>query len=451
MNKIFKLLWAAAFMAAGVCPYANALNGAWRGKLAFGQMELPLIFNFTENSPGLTECTLDSPSQGATGIPTNVMLCTTDSISLECKPIGASFNGIIADNEITGKFIQHGFTFPMTLKPDDPLEERRPQTPRPPYPYTVIDTVFTAQDGATLSASLTLPADMNNKGIPAIVLVTGSGPQNRDEELFGHKPFAVIADYLARNGVASLRYDDRGCGKSTGDFLKGTTFVFKDDAKSGIDFLRKYKGIGKVGVLGHSEGGTIAFMLAGEKQPDFIISLAGMAESGKETLMKQNIRSLEKAGITGKDMENCTALISKLFDTMAEQGLKGIRTAINPDSLARVNNLTLPQMVMASLQSTQKVRTPWFDTFLTIDPKESLSEIKCPVLAINGDKDTQVDAEANLSIIKKMVPKAEIKKMPSLNHLMQHAKTGEIPEYNELRETISPEVLEIILDFVKRL
>ncbi|MDE5612646.1 MAG: alpha/beta hydrolase [Odoribacter sp.] len=443
-------LWfiATAFTLLLLCNDACALKGTWRGKLVFGQTELPLVFNFSENAEGQTECTLDSPLQGAKGIPTLVQFCTVDSIALECRTIGASFNGRISNDRISGKFAQRGMAFPLTLTLDASQEERRPQTPKPPFPYTVIDTVFTAPDGARLSATLTLPVAYKNKRIPAVVMVTGSGPQNRDEELFEHKPFAVIADYLARNGVASLRYDDRGTGKSTGDFQKATTYVFKDDAKNGIDFLRKFKGIGKVGVLGHSEGGTIAFLLGGEKQADFIISLAGMAETGKETLMKQNIRSLDKAGITGKDKENSVALLDLLFDTMAEQQRNRVITSINPDSLARANGISVPPAVMASLRVAQKARTPWFDAILTLNPRESLSKIECALLAINGDKDTQVEAETNLAVIKKLVPRAVARKMPSLNHLMQRATTGEVSEYGEIRETISPEVLAMMLDFI---
>lgn len=445
------LLIATAIMTLFLCNDACALKGTWRGKLVVGRTELPLVFHFSENAAGQTECTLDSPLQGAKGIPAIVKLCSTDSVALECRTIGASFNGNISNGQISGKFAQSGMVFPMTLTPDAPLEERRPQTPKPPFPYTVVDTFFVAPDGARLSATLTFPAESKNKKVPAVVMVTGSGPQNRDEELLEHKPFAVIADYLARNGVASLRYDDRGTGKSSGDFQRGTTYIFKDDAKSAIDFLRKFKGIGEVGVLGHSEGGTIAFLLGGEKQPDFIISLAGVAVSGKEILMKQNIRSLEQAGITGKDKENCVALLGLLFDAMAEQGRNGVLASINPDSLAKANGIDVPAMIMPSLRAARKVRTPWFDTFLTINPRESLSKIECALLAINGDKDTQVEAETNLAVIKELVPKAVIRKMPSLNHLMQQATTGEVSEYGEIRETISPEVLKMILEFITAL
>lgn len=450
MRRFFRILGLVAAIAAFFSLDASALKGGWRGELSFGGVKLPLVFNFSENMEGKTSCTMDSPSQGATGIPVDVKSCTSDSVALECKVIGAEFNGRISGDSITGKFIQRGFSFPLTLIKDAPLEERRPQTPKPPYPYIVKDTVFYAPDGAVLSGTITMPKDAKGKKVPAIVMVTGSGPQNRDEELFEHKPFAVIADYLARNGVASLRYDDRGTGKSTGDFLKGTTYTFKDDAKSGIDFMRTIPGVGKVGVLGHSEGGTIAFMLGEEKVPDFIVSLAGMAITGKETLMRQNCRSLDKFGISGKEKENSLIVLNSLFDTMADQGKKGISSAIDLDSIVGKCGVEVPPVVLASLQATQKVRTPWFDTFLSIDPGESLTKIKCPLLAINGDKDKQVDAEANTAVIKDRCHAAEVRIMPSLNHLMQHASTGDMSEYNEIKETISPEVLEIILEFIKR-
>lgn len=450
MKNFIRLSGLVVFMAVMFCAEAFALNGGWRGELALGEMRIPLVFNFVENGAGETSCTMDSPSQGAKGIPVTVVLCTSDSISLECNSIGARFNGNISKETIEGKFVQHGFTFPMTLKPDAPLQERRPQTPQPPYPYIVKDTVFMAPDGVALSGTISMPVLEKNQTVPAVVMVTGSGPQNRDEEMLDHKPFAVIADYLARNGVASLRYDDRGTGKSKGDFVKSTTYTFKDDAKSGIEFMRMVPGIGKTGVLGHSEGGTIAFMLGAENVPDFIISLAGLAVPGKDGLVAQNARSLDKSGITGKDKENSLALISCLFDEMAEQGKAGISTPIDPDSLAKAHGIVVPQEVLSTLKSTQKIRTSWFDILLGIDPEEDIASIKCPLLAINGDKDTQVEAEPNLAVIKKNCPKAEIRMMPSLNHLMQHAQTGDMAEYNEIRETISPEVLEIILEFIKR-
>lgn len=450
MNNFIRLSGLAVVMAVLFCVDALALNGSWRGELVLGEMKIPLVFNFSENGNGETSCTMDSPSQGAKGIPVAVVLCTSDSICLECNAIGARFYGNVSNDTIVGRFEQHGFTFPMTLTHDTPVAERRPQTPEPPYPYIVKDTVFMAPDGVALSGTISIPAIVKSQTVPAVVMVTGSGPQNRDEELFDHKPFAVIADYLARNGVASLRYDDRGTGESKGDFARSTTYTFKDDAKSGIEFMRTISGIGKTGVIGHSEGGTIAFMLGAENVPDFIISLAGLAVSGKDGLVAQNARSLDKSGITGKEKKNSLSLISRLFEEMAAQGIAGISTPIDPDSLAKVNGIEVPHEVLSTLRSTQKIRTPWFDILLGIDPEEDIAGIKCPLLAINGDKDTQVEAGPNLTVIKKNCPRAEIRMMPSLNHMMQHAQTGEIAEYNEIRETISPEVLDIILEFIKK-
>lgn len=281
-------------------------------------------------------------------------------------------------------------------------------------------------------------------------MITGSGPQNRDEEIFEHKPFAVIADYLARNGVASFRYDDRGTGKSGGDFQKGTTYTFRDDAKSAVDFMRSIPGIGKVGVLGHSEGGTIAFMLGADKVTDFVISLAGMAVTGKETMLAQNARVLALSGMSERELENCLAVIGGIFDEIVANGNKNVSVSVNPDSIARSKGIEVPAIVMASLQSALRTRTPWFDTLIGIDPGEYISRTKCPVMAINGDKDTQVDAESNLTVIRNKCSNAEIRLMPSLNHMMQHAVTGEVAEYNEIRETISPDVLQLILNFIRK-
>lgn len=427
---------------------AHGLNGTWRGSLDLGQVKLPLVFNFKETPSGETQCTMDSPSQGAKDIATEVVLCTSDSISLKCSAIMASYTGRISDGAIKGVFSQRGFSIPLDLTPDSPEVNRRPQTPIPPFPYSAIDTTFTAQDGAVMSATLTIPSNASSRKIPAVVMVTGSGPQNRDEEYCEHKPFAVIADYLARNGIASLRYDDRGTGKSTGDFRSSSTLTFKDDAVSGIEFLRSIGCIGPIGVLGHSEGGTIAFLIGAEGKADFIVSLAGMAISGKETMMRQNEQSLDKLNLSEADKSNSLKLIYMVFDEMAFQRKHGTSTPINIDDLVAKHNLSVPQMVIQSLKMSQSARSPWVDTFISLDPREFLGKVKCPVLAINGEKDTQVFPD-NLNVVKEYIPQAETKLMPELNHLLQHAVTGEISEYDEIRETISPEVLDSIAHFIR--
>ncbi len=299
-----------------------------------------------------------------------------------------------------------------------------------------------------MSATLTLPQTTDSRKFPAVVMVTGSGPQNRDEEYCDHKPFAVIADILARNGIASLRYDDRGTGKSTGDYLTATTHTIKDDAVSGIDFLRSIPGIGKVGVLGHSEGGTVAFMVGAEKKADFIVSLAGMAISGKETIMRQNSHSLDKMTLSDTEKANSLKLIELVFDIITSQVKSGTAAPIDVYKLAAENCLQVPDQILQSLKMTQSTRAPWIDAFLVLNPREYIDKVRCPVLAINGEKDTQVYPD-NLTVIKKHAPQAKTMLMPRLNHLMQHAVTGEVSEYDEIRETISPEVLDAIVNFIK--
>lgn len=445
--RLFKnwLLLAALMLTASD---AIALRGSWRGELDLGQMKVPLVFNFSESVSGETSCTLDSPSQGAKGIATEVVRCDADSISLTCNVIGASYTGRISAGAIKGRFQQRGYEFPLDLTPDVALEDRRPQTPRPPFPYSVVDTTFVAPDGAVMSATLTLPQTTDSRKFPAVVMVTGSGPQNRDEEYCDHKPFAVIADILARNGIASLRYDDRGTGKSTGDYLTATTHTIKDDAVSGIDFLRSIPGIGKVGVLGHSEGGTVAFMVGAEKKADFIVSLAGMAISGKETSMRQNSHSLDKMTLSDTEKANSLKLIELVFDIITSQVKSGTAAPIDVYKLAAENCLQVPDQILQSLKMTQSTRAPWIDAFLVLNPREYIDKVRCPVLAINGEKDTQVYPD-NLTVIKKHAPQAKTMLMPRLNHLMQHAVTGEVSEYDEIRETISPEVLDAIVNFIK--
>lgn len=450
---IKKLLSIMTIMLTAITAYADGagnITGAWRGELGLGQMKLPLIFNFKQTPGGDSACTIDSPSQGAKDIPAEIQVMTPDSISVNCALIGASYSGTISGNKITGSFRQRGYSFPLVLEPEAPVEDRRPQTPKPPFPYQTTDTTFTTLDGSVMSGTLTMPLNADSKKMPVVLLITGSGPQNRDEELFDHKPFAVIADYLARNGIASLRYDDRGTGKSTGNYATATTQTFKDDAAAGISLLRGIDNFDKVGVIGHSEGGTIAFMLGADKKCDYIISLAGMAVSGKKTMLRQNKDALDKTGLSDADKQKTMQLIGKIMDNVEQQNKVGISTPVDVDSLAASLGITPDPMLMQSLKASQKARTPWSDAFVSLQPGDYLKDVKCPLLAINGELDKQVYAD-NLDVIHRLVPQARIMLMPGLNHLMQHARTGDISEYNDIKETIAPEVLDAIVSFIKSL
>lgn len=426
---------------------AGALNGAWRGELKLGISRVPLVFNFSSDASGNTLCSIDSPAQGAKDIQAEVTFISPDSVAVTCRLIGAAYGGAIQPGRIVGRFSQRGYELPLELVPNESVAQRRPQTPVPPFPYTVVDTVFYAPDGVALSGTLTLPVAGGRQKFPAVVMVSGSGPQNRDEEVFEHKPFAVIADFLARNGIASLRYDDRGVGESGGEFGEATTYTFKDDASSAVDFLRSVNGVSRVGVLGHSEGGTIAFMIAADGNADFVVSLAGMAESGKETLLRQNSRALDKMGLAGADKKTALRLIELGFDAVVEQMHSGQRAPIDVDSLVAASGLQAPVAFISSLKGAQSGRSLWLDTMLTLNPRDYIVMVKCPVLAVGGGKDTQVSPD-NLTVISECAPQAEILMAPELNHMMQHAVTGDTSEYYSIRETVSPDVLDSIVRFI---
>ncbi len=412
----------------------KAQTGAWTGKLKVSGVELALIFNIGEES-----ATLDVPDQGAKDIPVEVSRDAVGGITLNVPAINASFKGLWAGKVIAGTFTQHGMSFPMTLTPGAPVV-RRPQTPVGPFPYTTEEVSFSNGD-AVLKGTLTMPADCDRK-TPVLVMVTGSGLQNRDEELFGHKPFAVIADAFARAGIATLRYDDRGFGESTGDVVLCTTEDLKNDALAGVKLLRDR--FERVGVIGHSEGGTIALMLAGERQVDFAVSLAGMIVSGAETLLAQNRRAFESAGLPESEVEAFARLLSDTFTAIRTRA--PLPSADNYDITD-----TLRKNYAAALPS---FRTPYMEFFLGLDLSASLSGITCPVMALNGTKDTQVQCDRNIAALEAGLPsnsRSVIRAEDGLNHLFQHCVTGEFSEYKEIEETFSPKVLSEMIAWIKTL
>jgi pimeloyl-ACP methyl ester carboxylesterase len=306
---------------------------------------------------------------------------------------------------------------------------------------------YNSSDGNKLAGTLVKPL-MMNANTPVAVLISGSGQQNRDEELMEHKPFWVIADLLARNGIATLRYDDRGVGGSEATGLAtATTASFKDDALAAIVFL-KNRGLKNIGVIGHSEGGLIAFMLGAEVEGlNFVISLAGTAVSGDQILIEQNRLLLEKSGVSADIVNSYCTLLNDIY-SLKRSGAQFDRESKITELKAKYPNLPL-QMTgnIAALLQPQ----PWIDFFISYDPTEALKKIGCRVLALNGSNDVQVIASQNINALQKHVESELLttKIYPELNHLFQHSNTGMPNEYYQIEETISPEVLKDIVDWIK--
>lgn len=411
---------------------AYSQTGVWSGDLDVQGVKLPLVFHLNDDNP-----TIDSPAQGVKGIPVQLTRMEPCNIYVEIPAIGASYKGMYKNNIIIGNFTQRGMEFPLVLTSGDVVSQR-PQTPKPPYPYSQEEVSF-SNGNAVLKGTLTLP-DGYSSETPVLIMITGSGLQNRDEEVFDHKPFAVIADALARNGIASLRYDDRGYGESTGDAVNCTTEDLMNDALSGIDLLRQR--FNKVGVLGHSEGGTISFMLGADNKVDFIVSLAGMVISGKELLLDQNLYALSQAGYPQEVVDEYYGLLSLAFD-----GDESI--------LQKLETSGLPMELKQNLQAgLAQLKTPYIQYFLSLDLRDKLSNVSCPVLALNGTKDTQVFYEKNIDALSKGLPSNTLNKISALdglNHLFQHCNTGSVNEYATIEETISPDVLEIIYQWINSL
>ena len=393
----------------------TALLGSWTGKLKVLGRSLTLVLHM-EQAGDSVRVTLDSPDQGAKGIAGQLNFLSDDSVAVRVPKVNATYRARLRDGQLKGLFTQNGFPLPLML--DKGLEQlNRPQHPAQPYPYRTEEVTFSnAADGATLAGTLTYPEGyetMKKGKVPVVLMVTGSGQENRDEEVFDHRPFLVIADYMARHGIATLRYDDRATGASVGgDVKNATTEDFMRDAAAGLDYLRGLGAFGRVGCLGHSEGGAIAFMLAARKKADFIVTLAAPAVKGDTLLAAQVNRVMQLSGMTA--------------------------------------NMTTEQY--RQQQEVQQV--PWLRWFIDYDPSADIRQTRCPVFALNGDRDCQVLSDLNLPAIRQLLPASRknlVKEYPSLNHLFQHCTTGLPTEYRQIEETISPEVLSDMVSWIHTL
>lgn len=428
--------------------------GIWEGALQVSGSELPLRFNIFKDQQERVCCTMDSPSQMATGIEATIELA--EGIVITIPNLYIRYEGKLTSSDtIVGTFAQGGMSLPLTLvRASKPAKADRPQTPQPPYPYETEEVTF-YNGTAPLHGTLTYPVEHQaGSRVEQIVLfVSGSGIQDRDETLAEHKPFAVLADYLARHGVATLRYDDRGYHDDIDSVsvAEATTATLADDAAAAVHYLRGRKAFDKVGVLGHSEGGTIAFMLAARGIPDFVISLAGSTLPGKDVLQDQMDLSLVQAGLSEELRTEYLRATMATFDLAAQSDLRG--EALVTKVLSE-GHYQLPIGLVLELKKVADGLTPWLIYFTQYDPKGDIAQTHCPVLALNGSLDQQVLADKHLAIIEQSFPMKtprQVRKLEGLNHLFQHATTGAVSEYYQISETIAPEVLELIAEWISKL
>jgi hypothetical protein len=441
------------------------IEGSWSGKLKEAGMELRLVFNFAMTQADTVKATLDSPDQAAMGIPLGRVTFENDTLKVNAPMLRGYYSGVfVGDSTLKGTWTQLGKKYDLDLKKEaTPVTYNRPQEPKPPYPYREEEVTFRNRiENFDLAGTLTLPEGTGP--FPAVVLITGSGKQDRDESVFSHKPFKVIADHLTRNGIAVLRYDDRGTGKSKGNVTKATSLTFADDAAAAVEYLLERTEIdkGKIGLAGHSEGGLIAPIVASRSgNVAFIISLAGPGVKGYDIVLKQNRDISQLSGLSEAEINENIRVLTKIFDmVMAEGDQRKVAKEAMEWYNADLNGLGLTaeerQNRMSSFtQSLISVNNQWFRYFLSTEPSEFWSKVTCPVLALNGDKDMQVNYEQNLPAIKEALKKGGNRKvktvvLPMHNHLFQHCTTGAPSEYITIEETFSPEALGLITEWIKK-
>ena len=452
MNKLTRSLFIISIYILGSfvsLTAAENIDGSWEGKLMINpETGLRLVLNITGSDGEDHVITMDSPDQGAYGILMKIEYISSDSLSVAVPQLMLKYKGKLEGDTIKGDFSQGLLNLPLNLKPKV-TALNRPQTPQPPFPYPTEEVTFQSSlDKANLYGTLSMP-DNYTKDTPVVLFVSGSGTQNRDEEIFEHKPFAVIADYLARNGIASLRYDDRGFDKSTGLTPNPSTYENSLDALGGVLFLNE-RGFSNIGIIGHSEGGLIADKVANMSNLiDFIIEIGGPALPGDSILIFQNEFLLKDGGLPDDYVSMYIEAMKGILDSQKDNN--EIPFDENKYAIFSPSNLSNPVLapLAQNLRDTFYDLGSWLKYFINYDPILDIKNISIPVLMLYGENDTQVPPSLNVPVLTKNMPDITIKVYPELNHLMQHSKTGKVNEYAEIEETISQDVLEDIKLFIQ--
>jgi fermentation-respiration switch protein FrsA (DUF1100 family) len=432
---------------------ASNIDGDWLGTLDTGMGTLRVVLHIANTEDGL-RATMDSPDQGAKGIPVTSITRTGSSLRFETKSISGTYDGTIsADlNAVSGTWTQFGKPLPLSLKrvkSASELELRRPQNPVKPYPYKEEEATYkNPAANIELAATLTIPRGQGP--FPAVLLMSGSGPHDRDESLMGHKPFLVLADYLTRKGIVVLRADKRGVGRSGGEYSKAVIADFASDADAGVAYLRIRPEVDphRIGLLGHSEGGVEA-PLSAAHNPDvaFVVMMAGMGVPG-DKLLPEQMRLIEQAaGKSPDEIQKDLAVQRDLLTTVEKDKDDSV---LEKDVREKLTGKVPDAQIGMQIKT---ISSPWFRDLLAYDPAPTLSKLTCPVLAINGEKDVQVPPQQNLPVIRKALEAGgnknyEVDELPGLNHLFQTAKTGGIGEYSEIEETMSPVAMEKVASWI---
>lgn len=459
-----RLLFIVSLLLLQVVVFGQDFKGSWMGILDVQGNKLRVVFNITAATSGYT-VTMDSPDQGAKGISTSAKI-EGRNIDLSVEMAGISYSGIlIKDGEINGTFKQGGFSAMLILKRvanKDIKANVRIQDPQKPFQYISEDVKFENRDaGITLAGTLTLPANGDN--FPAVILISGSGGQNRDEEIMNHRPFLVLSDFLTRNGVAVLRFDDRGVGESEGSQKGATTYDFATDVEAALAYLKSRQEINpkSIGLVGHSEGGLIAPIVAVDNKDDinFIVMMAGPGVRGDSLLILQNHYISQASGVSAAVVEASLKLNREAYKIIIENNddnviVEKIKILLDKE-LHKIIGMdsSNPQYQKVYNKLIGDLSNPWIKSFVRLDPSVALEKIGCAVLAINGTKDLQVSYKENLSAIEKALitggnKKFTIKEFEGLNHLFQRCNTGLMNEYLTIEETIFPEVMEFILQWI---
>jgi len=445
------------------------IEGIWQGTLKFSGIELRVIFTISRSPDNTLTATYDVPDQNATGVPVDEITFNNRNVRIEIIPIEGVFEGKLSEDgvKIDGNWIQSGMTLPLVLERTHSKPViKRPQEPKEPFPYRVEEVVFKNIDaGITLAGTLTFPP--SEAKFPAVLLLSGSGAQDRDEAAFGHRPFFVLADYLTRRGIAVLRVDDRGVGGSTGNFDEATAVDYASDAMAGVTYLKSRKEINHelIGLVGHSEGGMIASIVAAQS-PDiaYIVLIASPGMAIKKMEYSEKARTLKAKGASDDLIARNRAMQESLFAVISQEidskvvldeftsiiteFFKGLSE--EERKITEISEENLEAIIHGQFQ---RLNSPWFRFYLPYDPGTELQKVFCPVLAVNGEMDVQVTPKDNLQAITRALKAGgnknyTVKELPRLNHLLQTAETGNISEYGKIEETMSPAALKIICDWI---